>query len=103
MPSESLAESPAPSTVGGLNSEETAALGIAITGEEVWSRRVVRRATTHETLTAPGQIDSGLSPVVSDTRCSGPRPRREGYRSSRIQTWLAADRRSQPKHDWRST
>jgi hypothetical protein len=103
MPSESLAEGPAPPTIGGLNSEDTAALDIAITGEEVWSRRVVQRATTHETLTAPGQIDSGLSPVVSDTGCSGQHPRREGCRSSRIQTWLVTDQRSPLKHDWRPT
>lgn len=103
MPSESLTENPAPSTVGGLSSEETAALGIAITGEEVWSRRVVRRATTHETLTALRQINSGLSPVDSDTRCSGPHPRREGYRSSRMQMWFGAGQRSPPKHDWRPT
>jgi hypothetical protein len=64
MPAESLAEGPAPSTVGGLNSEETAAFGIALTGEEVWSRRVVRRATTRETLTVLGQGDSVSSILI---------------------------------------
>ena len=96
MSTDSPAEDLARSTVGGLSPEEAAALDIPIVGEDVWSRRVVRRATTHEMVTVLGQGDSGFSPVDSDTRCSGPHPRREGCWSSRIPTWLGADQRFPP-------
>ena len=103
MSTDSPAEDLAPSTVGRLNSEEAAPLGIAISGEEVPSRTAARRATTHETLTVLGQIDSGFSPVDSDTKFSGPDPGRGGYWSSHLPPWLGAHQRSPPRHDWRPT
>lgn len=48
MPPVSLAEDLALSTIGGLNSEDTAALDLAIAGEEVWSHGVAQGATSHD-------------------------------------------------------
>ncbi len=103
MSTDSPAEDLAPSTVGRLNSEEAAPLGIALSGEEVPSRTAARRATTHETLTVLGQIDSGFSPDSPYTRSSGRSPNRGGCRSSRLPPCLGAHQRSSPRHDWRPT
>lgn len=103
MSTDSPAEDLAPSTVGRLDSEESAPLGIAISGEEIPSRTTARRATAHETLTVLGQIDSGFSPVESDTKSSGPHPGREGCRSTHLPPWLGAHQRSPPRHDRRPT
>ena len=103
MLTDALARDLAPSTVGGLDSEETAALGIAITAEESWSRGAARRATTHETLTVLCQIDSGPSPVDSDTRSSASHPKQECRWSSHSPERLGAHQRSSTTHDWRPT
>jgi hypothetical protein len=96
MLTDSLAKDLAPSTVRGLDSEETAALGIAIAAEESWSRGAARRATTRETLAVLCQIDSESSPVDSDTN---PRLRTQSGKAAVHRT----HRRYSTTHDWRPT
>jgi hypothetical protein len=101
MSADSLAEDLAPLTIGGLNAQEAAALGIAITDENVRPRRAARRAPTHETLTGWARIDPELQPEDSDTRSSGPHPRRKGCWSPHLPPWLCALQHSPPRHGWR--
>lgn len=99
MSADSLAEDLTPLTIGGLNTEEAAALGTAITDEGVWPHGAARRAPTYGTLTAWVQIDPGFNPEDSDTKSSGPHSRRKGCWSPHLPPWLCAHQRSPPRHD----
>jgi hypothetical protein len=96
MLADSLAKYPTPSTVRGLDSEETVALSIAIAAEESWSRGAARRETTRETLALLYQIDSESSPVDSDTN---PRLRTQSGKAAVHHT----HQRYSTTHDWRPT
>lgn len=103
MSADSPAEDPTPSTVGGLNTEKAATIGIEITDEDVWSHGATRRAPAYDTLTGWDQIDPEFSPEDSDTNSSGLYLRRTGCWSSHLPPWPCAHQRSPPRHDWRPT